>query len=459
MLEIIIFFVGCNLSSILFIIFMVGLSHRLDKQSVGIKLGKKLLSHLFFADDICLCATSKEDLELLKRQLELWCQETGMRVSSDKTQIITPNSTEVWTVTNMSDNESFFVEAVNCYKYLGIKQYKSLLQTSNERATLAQKKLSGYRKMVNIKKFFVSESVGSYLTIWKNVLLPGVLYGMEVMAWTPLQIENLEIEQNKFAKVLLSVPPSTANVVTEALLGLKSIQQLVMEARIRMLNRARSAAAGELLKAAWKFQVEHPENAYWKRLGKFFQDSGFSKSTEDLTLEDVDQKYRSKARTALIELKTMQWVRIPRVWWRKRIFVMDTEWSRTYVQFLTQNAGLGNRTDKLANFSLSQQNGRVIICPLCIAGENNETHLILECNEMKRHRSQYKITSSQNLQQWLDTRGSTDKQQVLREFFGDRHQPISFYVNRGLCLLGLRRDFFRDWTEKCGQTVTCSLDS
>ena len=103
---------------------------------------------------------------------------------------------------------------------------------------------------------------------------------------------------------------------------LKSIQQLVMEARIRMLNRARKASAGELLEATWKFQIEHPENAYWKRLEKLFQDSGLSKSIVDLTLEDVDQKYRSKTQIALIELKTMQWVRIPRVWWRKTHLIL-----------------------------------------------------------------------------------------------------------------------------------------
>ena len=61
-------------------------------------------------------------------------------------------------------------------------------------------------------------------------------------------------------------------------------------------------------------------------------------------------------RTDLIEMKTMQWLRIPEVWWWKRAFIMDTEWLRIYVQFLTHNAGLGNRTDILANFSLSQQN-------------------------------------------------------------------------------------------------------
>ena len=41
---------GCNLSSVLFIIYMVSLAKRLDRTRCGVKVGRKLINHIFFAD-------------------------------------------------------------------------------------------------------------------------------------------------------------------------------------------------------------------------------------------------------------------------------------------------------------------------------------------------------------------------------------------------------------------------
>ena len=65
---------GCNLSSILFIIYMSVLSSRMRTSGVGVRLESgELVNILLFADVIILISNSPESLEELKIILETWC--------------------------------------------------------------------------------------------------------------------------------------------------------------------------------------------------------------------------------------------------------------------------------------------------------------------------------------------------------------------------------------------------
>ena len=65
-------------------------------------------------------------MEMLKTTLQKWCLQHGMKVSEDKTQIITPRSTKILTITNDSDDETYSIKAVNNYSYLGILGQKTI---------------------------------------------------------------------------------------------------------------------------------------------------------------------------------------------------------------------------------------------------------------------------------------------------------------------------------------------
>src|SRR3954463_9915947 len=56
---------GCTLSPLLFLIFVEGLSQKLRKCSVGLETGHVLINHLLFADDLALCAGSRQELQKL----------------------------------------------------------------------------------------------------------------------------------------------------------------------------------------------------------------------------------------------------------------------------------------------------------------------------------------------------------------------------------------------------------
>ena len=381
-----------------------------------------------------------------------------MRISQQKTQFISPNCNETWSISNCKTHEHFEIKAVTHYHYLGIDQYKSLVQTADQRAELALLKLQSYRKIMNLKKYHMADTIESYVVSWKNILLPSALYGVEVLPWTGKQIRELELEQNKFAKAVLSVPCSSANACVQALLGLKSIKQLVIEARIRMIKKLQVAEQESILKEIWDAMIMNNRNMLWNRLEQLLTEEGITEPLQTISIADVNKHFESKTRKDLVEMKTMQWITVPRIMWKMKKFIIDADWARAYVQFLTQNAGLGNRTNKLQSFGSSDEAGKIIICPLCAGGFNDEKHLVLKCPKMINVRREYKLLENTSMQDWIDQRTNTDDNETMREFFGGLRQEITYYMDRGLFLMALRQEFFNKWSDRCGETVQCSLD-
>ena len=112
--------------------------------------------------DICKCAT---------RDLEIWTLiwTAWNMASRDQDGCVKWLNSDYYTILDggLNSDKHQWRQIIlhggsHSYKFLRIKQDKSLIKTSDERAMLAQKTLSRYRKMVTIP-FFVSEWIGSYI--------------------------------------------------------------------------------------------------------------------------------------------------------------------------------------------------------------------------------------------------------------------------------------------------------
>ena len=122
---------GCNLSSVLFVLYVSDLPTHLLAQGVGVRLPSgELVCVLLFADDIVLIAISLPDLDILKTSLERWSLAAKMTISIPKTNVVTPVSDYVCVISNASTDSHDVVSNVANYKYLGIHQYGSLYYSS-----------------------------------------------------------------------------------------------------------------------------------------------------------------------------------------------------------------------------------------------------------------------------------------------------------------------------------------
>ena len=72
---------GCNLSAVLFILYLSKLGRRMQLCCVGTRLlSGELLNILLFADNVIILASSVEDLLILKGIFKQWCRDFRMKV-------------------------------------------------------------------------------------------------------------------------------------------------------------------------------------------------------------------------------------------------------------------------------------------------------------------------------------------------------------------------------------------
>ena len=117
------------------------------------------------------------------------------------------------------------------------------------------------------------------------------------------------------------------------------------------------------------------------------------------------------------------------------------------------NTGLGNRDNYYSKFAVFIDSGRIIDCPLCLDGKNDEIHLLMECREMEGDRQEVKVEDGISLESKLREikreQGTSDSPEIIRLFLGqERRTSREVMARRGMALDLLLTLFFRRWSEK-----------
>merc|ERR1719427_1098610 len=79
---------GCNLSPLLFALFMNSLGNELNSTGRGIDLGNTNISALFFADDLVLVGKSRSDLDELMKITRNYCANHRLGISEKKSKLM-----------------------------------------------------------------------------------------------------------------------------------------------------------------------------------------------------------------------------------------------------------------------------------------------------------------------------------------------------------------------------------
>ena len=136
---------------------------------------------------------------------------------------------------------------------------------------------------------------------------------------------------------------------------------------------------------------------------------------------------------------------------------MHSRWSRAISKFRAMNAGLGNRDSYRTADIVCHDGGRVLQCPLCFSGSNDEFHLLIKCRTMQKHREDIKLRNGLSLQAFLIDLQSTssDELTAARAFLG-QNQSLNQVelVDRGYALDILVERFFLEWSSLIGRQVT-----
>ena len=170
----------------------------LEEAQGGIKIDRRNINHLRYADDTTLMAESEEELKSLLMQVKEESEKVGLKLNIQKTKIMASGPITSWEI----DGET--VETVSDLISLGSK-----ITTNGDCSHEIKRCLLLVRKvMSNLDSIFKSRDITlpTKVRLVKAMVFPVVMYGCE--SWTVKKAEHQRINAFKLWcwKRLLRVP-------------------------------------------------------------------------------------------------------------------------------------------------------------------------------------------------------------------------------------------------------------
>ena len=196
---------------------------------------------MMFADDIVICSESREQLE---ENLERWryaLERRGMKVNTCKTEYMCVNEREAGGTVRIQGE---VVTKVQEFRYLG-----STVQGNGECAKEVKKRVqagwSGWRKVSGVMcdKRVSAKVKGK---VYKTVVRPALLYGLETVALTKRQEAELEVAELKMLRFSLGVTRMD-RIRNENIRGTAQVGKLgdkVREIRLRWFGHVQRRDSG-----------------------------------------------------------------------------------------------------------------------------------------------------------------------------------------------------------------------
>ena len=237
---------GCSLSPCLFNLYVLDLYCRIEDLDVGISLptpsttgarashghrhphnASTKVKILLFADDVLLLSSNREDMHVMLQSLQGWCSDYNMNISQTKSKIVSSDSLESWDVITPDMEYWSSLEQVLHSKYLGIDVHPTLKGVSVSKNNKIKVMAKSYATQILRLAKTEADKVDVILSMWNNMALPSLLYGMEVIPISPSTIDELNKWQSTIGKSALQLRSHTANIVTNIELGLQPIEMRI----------------------------------------------------------------------------------------------------------------------------------------------------------------------------------------------------------------------------------------
>ena len=168
----------------------------LDELQAGIKMGRRNINNLRYADDTTLMAESKEELKSLLIRVKEETESSGLRLNIKKTRIMASDPVTAWQI------EGEKVGAVTDFLFLGSK----ITVDSDCTHEIRKQLLLGRKVMTNLGSCWKAETLPTKVHIVKAMIFPVVMYSCE--SWTIKKTERQRIDDFKLWcwRRLLKVP-------------------------------------------------------------------------------------------------------------------------------------------------------------------------------------------------------------------------------------------------------------
>ena len=156
----------------------------LEETQAGIKIARRNLNNLRYADDTTLMAESEEELKRLLMKVKEESEKVGLKLNIQKTNIMAYSPITSWEI----DGET--VETVSDFIFLGSK----ITADGDCSHEIKRHLLLGRRVMTNLDRIFKSRDITLPTKVHplKAMVFPVVMYECE--SWTVKKAEHQRID-------------------------------------------------------------------------------------------------------------------------------------------------------------------------------------------------------------------------------------------------------------------------
>ena len=177
---------GCILSPCLFNLYAEYIMRNagLEEAQAGIKIARRNINNLRYADDTTLMAESEEELKSLLMKVKEESEKVGLKLNIQKTKIMASGPITSWEI----DGET--VETVSDFIFLGSK----ITADGDCSHEIKRRLLLGRKVMTNLDSIFKSRDITlpTKVHLVKAMVFPVVMYGCE--SWTVKKAERRRID-------------------------------------------------------------------------------------------------------------------------------------------------------------------------------------------------------------------------------------------------------------------------
>ena len=146
----------------------------LDKAQVGIKIARRNINNLRYADDTTLMAESEEELKRILMKVKEESEKIGLKFNTHKTKIMASGPITSWQIGGET------METKTDFTFMGSK----ITADGDSSHEIKRRLLLGRKAMTNLDSILKSRDIPlpTKVHLVKVMVFPGVMYGCK--SWT-----------------------------------------------------------------------------------------------------------------------------------------------------------------------------------------------------------------------------------------------------------------------------------
>ena len=236
---------GCPLSPVLFNIYINSLATKLEElaETHGVQIVGSWLDALMYADDVVAISGSREGLQALMDEVDVWCRKWRCKVNLGKSKVMVvlpPKPKGAAPDGDEEQNEEVFlyrgerVEKVAEYRYLGVIIHESLLWKRQ-----ADRNIGKARSALNkVARLLTRKGLGlrAKKLIYCALVRPHLEYGCEVVSLNSSEANRMESIQHRALTKILSLNSKAGKHCVNAMVDLTSIVSRRRYLRLKFLR-------------------------------------------------------------------------------------------------------------------------------------------------------------------------------------------------------------------------------